>query len=134
PQSKTIIDLRLGYQVILKESKSIEIRDFKSNYNPFLSIICSWMDFDNIMSQKHNYWKIYPNIISEDKTHLWIQFIHQNNKLNQKLKALKKVKRIQISDFGVEIPNTNQSHFSITLYNIMMMPYRLYWDLKKVFK
>lgn len=134
PQSKSIIDLRLGYQVILLKNNTTEIRDFKVSYNPFLSVITKLSDFDNLMTKKHDYWKVIPHKIINDTQHMWIQVIHQNNKLNQKLKALKKIGRINSSDFGVNIPDPNESNLSIWIYNILMLPYRIYWVLKKFIK
>lgn len=134
PKAKTVIDLRLGYQVILLNGKDIEIRNYQLQYNPFLSLISNLVDFDNIMTQKHDYWKTFPNTIINDTDHLWIQVIHQNNKLNRKLKTLKKVKAIDTTDFGIEIPDVKESRFQIAFYNVMMMPYRLYWGLKSFVK
>lgn len=136
PQSKSIIDLRLGYQVILLKNNTTEIRNFKVSYNPFLSVITKLSDFDNLMTQKHNYWKVIPHKIIHDTQHMWIQVIHQNNKLNQKQKALKKVARINSPDFGVHLSNPKESDLSIWIYNVLMFPYRtffiLYKSLKKI--
>lgn len=134
PEPKTVIDLRLGYQVIVLNDTQTEIRKYQLQYNPFLSVITSLENFDNIMTQKHDYWRTFPKTIVNDTDYLWIQIIHQNNKLNRKLKILKKVKAIKTNDFGIEIPEVSDSHFSIALYNMMMLPYRLYWDLKKFVK
>lgn len=130
PKPNTIIDLRRGYQVILQHPNSTEIRDFKTNYNPFLSLVTNLMDYTNIMAQNHESWKIYPNVIVNNKDHLWIQLIHNSNKLNRKLKTLKKVNKITASDFGVSIQNPKQSNFNISLYNILMLPYRWFYRLK----
>jgi len=134
PRSKSIIDLRLGYQVILLKKNKTEIRNFKVSYNPFLSVITKLSDFDNLMTQKHDYWKVIPHKIIHDTQHMWIQVIHQNNKLNQKQKALKKVAKINSSDFGVHISNPKESPLSIWIYNVLMFPYRTFFILKKSLK
>lgn len=134
PKAKTVIDLRLGYQVIVLNDTQTEIRRYQLPYNPFLSVISNMADFDNIMTQKHDYWKTFPNTIINDTDYLWIQVIHQSNKLNRNLKILKKVKAIQTNDFGIEIPEVNDSRFQIALYNVMTLPYRMYWELKRFFK
>lgn len=123
--------MRLGYQVILLKNDNTEIRNFKVSYNPFLSVITKLSDFDNLMTQKHDYWKVIPHKIINDTQHMWIQVVHQNNKLNQKLKALKKVGRINSSDFGVNISTPKESNLSIWTYNVLMLPYRIYWVLRK---
>lgn len=134
PKPNTVIDLRMGYQVILQNQNTTEIRDFKSDYNPFLSIVTNLVDFDNIMSQQHDYWKIYPNVIVNDKDHLWIQLIHKGNKLNRTLKTLKKVNKITASDFGVIISNPKESNIHIMMYNISMLPYRWYFKLRSAMR
>ncbi len=128
-QDKSIIDLIKGYQIIIDNQKS-DLRAYTSRYNPFISIVESVPDFETVISKNHNDWESLPNKIIYDSNPMWIQLIHEGNLINDKIKALKKVSKINAEEFGlVNILFHNYNRFTL-LYNILNFPYRIYYNSK----
>lgn len=132
-KDKTIIDLISGYQMIITNHNT-DLRAYKTRFNPFISLIESSENFETVISQKHHYWEDIPNIISYKSKALWIQLIHQDNLINDKLKALKKVSKLNYKEFGLDKITIDYSKIQATIYNIMLGPYRLYYNFKQNLK
>jgi len=130
PQVNTVIDLRLGYQLILSENFENDIRIYKSSFNPFISVISNLENLETCISQEHSKWKKCPNIIINDKKYLWIQLIHKKNKLNKKLRSLKKVHFIDASSFGFNKSIVSLTKSAVAFYNYYMLPYRFIIQIK----
>ena len=100
PSSDLIIDLRKGYQ-INKGKKNPEIRKVYNYFNPFVSIVESTADFKTILSRMHREWKHSTFVFSEDKKPLWIELIHEKNKLSIVRKNLLLTRNIRFREFGL---------------------------------
>jgi|26BtaG_2_1085354.scaffolds.fasta_scaffold00119_13 hypothetical protein len=128
-KDKTIIDLIEGYQVSIN-NKETDLRAYRSQYNPFISLVESVRDFKTVISKDHNDWKSLDNIITYDSKPMWIQLIHKGNLTNDKIKALKKVSNLHIEEFGLDKLTFDNPNSSIVLYNTLMIPYRIYYRTK----
>lgn len=133
PKEQTLIDLRLGYQLIDSE-KTIEYRLFKKPYNPFLSLITHVKNFDSIISKSHHQWKSISNKIVIDDVALWIQIVHNKNMVAQQNRNLKKVKTPLSKQFGVTLPKSNSSKAAIMFDTIIRYPQRLLYTFKMKFR
>lgn len=129
PKGKTVIDLRSGYQVILNNSGA-EYRMYNTKFNPFISLISHVSSLETVISKEHSHWKVSPNLIVNNNDYLWVQLIHDKNKLNQKLAYLKKTNQINSKDFGIELPKSTVSSLHIFFYNLLMVPYRIFFNSK----
>nr|WP_321236283.1 glycosyltransferase [uncultured Psychroserpens sp.] len=134
PQDKTIIDLQMGYQLILNAKSAIEIRTLKLKSNPFVSVVSNHDSKDMVITHSHHYWASYPNQVVIQKQALWIQLIHSDNKLNKRSKVSKRVQKIKYSDFGIEYIESHVSSFSIFIHNLKYLPNRFFHILKASFK
>ncbi len=129
----TLIDLELGYQLIL-DSNITSIREFKLPYNPFLSLVESSSNFNTIISKEHRYWKSLPDIKKYKHQPLWIQVVHDQNLLNRKRNYLKKVIAIDYSSFGMKSELKLEDTISIKKFNRQTYFLRVYNNLKTFFK
>ena len=133
PTSNTIIDLRRGYQLMVKDSTS-QVRAFKNKYNPFISLIESVTNFDTVISKEHHEWKNGTTRMVNTKDYLWIQIVHNNNQVNKKDYSLKKIAKLNFQDFGISLQPLEENLIFIMLYNIVCYPYRLLMFMKKSIK
>lgn len=132
-KNQCVIDLIEGYQVIIDDQHT-DLRTYRSYYNPFISIVESVNNFKTVISKNHNDWKSIPEKIIYDSKPMWIQLVHKGNLINDKIKALKKVSKIDIEEFGLDNRTFDNHNKSIKLYNVMMTPYRIYYRLKITLK
>lgn len=103
PIAETVIDLQSGYQVTLPINfKNHQIRSYNHPSNAFISVIEHIDNFNTIYSKMHYDWKNSNNIISYDKKKMWIELVHQENKVNYTLIGLKRKYSISNNDFGVK--------------------------------
>lgn len=100
PVDNMVIDLRKGYSITLGEPYS-EIRVFTSRFNPFISVVESVEEFKTVISKMHQDWKTSTHIIDYNKHNLWIELVHQENKLNDTKNNLKRIYKIKNKDFGL---------------------------------
>ena len=100
PEDNLVIDLRKGYSITLGEPHS-EIREFTSRFNPFISVVESVKDIKTVISKMHQDWKTSTHIIDYNKNKLWIELVHQENKLNDTKNNLKRIYKINNEDFGL---------------------------------
>lgn len=100
PIDNTVIDLREGYLVSLI-NKNSEIRDYKSHFNPFISLIENSKNIKTVISKMHRHWKNADSIIIYESSKLWIVLIHQKNMLNSMKKRFKRVYKLNSKDFGL---------------------------------
>ena len=128
----TVIDLTHGYQLTLTETDN-DLRYFKKQFNPFISIVEPVEDFETVIAKKHSFWKAFPHVISS-KQPLWIQLVHDTNLVNRKRKALKKVLHFNSADFALDSIETNQDKANARLHNFLLPFYRMYLFTGKIFK
>ncbi len=100
PTDKMVIDLRNGYSITLNKSYS-EIRKYYSCFNPFISVVETTNKFETIISKMHNDWESSNNIVVFTKRNLWIELVHNENKINSTKKKLKRIYKINNSSFGL---------------------------------
>ena len=134
PIDKMVIDLRHGYQICVKGPKN-EIREYDNSFNPFVSLVESRSYYKTVLSQMHRDWKNANATIVFDKKRLWIELIHQKNKLNEVDNNLKRVSSIKNTDFGLSssFAFKDTSKF-IILINFKLGVMRLMAMLKKSLK
>lgn len=96
-----VIDLIKGHSITLGERFS-EIREYTACFNPFISVVESVTNIETIISKMHLDWKGSKDIIEYKNSKLWMELVHQENKLNNTKKDLKRVYEIINRDFGLE--------------------------------
>lgn len=79
----TVVDLRKGYQMEL--DKKTTFRKINLSFNPFISVVEDADKLQTIISKTHEQWQKATNVKSDTDNYLWIQVIHQSNKLNTSL-------------------------------------------------
>jgi hypothetical protein len=97
---RTVVDLRKGYQVNVSKDK-FDIRKCNSLFNPFISLVESSTDFDTVISRQHRDWRDADSVVSCNQKRLWIQLVHDRNKLNSVNYSFPMTRRIQPSNFGL---------------------------------
>lgn len=131
PQNKTVIDLSIGYQFILKKDK-MELLSFRNKFNPFVSVIESTKnDFETVISKQHREWENSSSTIIYEESPLWIQLIHDQNLINKKNRSLKKAYKFDHENFSLTQPISAESYGSVFLYNLINLPIRMILTLKK---
>lgn len=100
PQHETVVDLRNGLQINIKTSK-VEVRQLYNKFNPFISLIEETAQLQTVLSKPHASWIISKNLIIYESTPLWIEVVHENNKLNEVGKYQKLLKKIKVKQFGL---------------------------------
>ncbi len=133
PKHKTIIDARLGYQMILEDSKA-EYRLFKKAYNPFLSVISNVSNFESAVSRSHHQWQAISNLIALNDQPLWIQLVHHKNMVARENKSLKIVQAPNNQHFGVTLAPSKNSAFRNKINNYIRLPERILYQLKMKFR
>jgi len=97
-QDKCIIDFEDGY--ILQLSPSILYTKSRQISNPFISLIEKYEKFETVFSKMHTEWKT-NKIISIKNNFLWLQIIHDTNKLNQFRPNWAYFSLKQVEDFNI---------------------------------
>ena len=99
-----VIDLRKGFQVNL-ESKQTEIRKIDFPFNQFISFVeNSENKVTTVMAKPHQEWKRHPKVMVYDKEEMWIELIHNSNKLNDARRKFKRTVHFDNDKFGIN-PN-----------------------------
>jgi hypothetical protein len=98
---RAIIDLRKGLQLCI-ESKHAELRAVENSFNPFISLVEVAATPETVISKKHRDWeKVTKTVVVGDKP-LWIELVHQTNKLNAVNGRSKKLTQNNFTEFGLD--------------------------------
>jgi hypothetical protein len=100
PQHETVIDVRSGFQLNIQKKKA-EVRRLQNGFNPFLSLIENSSDFQTVISKPHRDWTSSKNVVVLENKPLWIEVVHQNNKLNEADDKKFLVKKLKCKEFGL---------------------------------
>lgn len=106
PIHHLVIDLRLGLQLTKVNGKKAIVNYYYQVANPFVSLVEKISDFKTVTKEKHLDYRNYPDSVIEDKTPLFIQFIHENNLMNDTWKDSKRISSINYSEFGISKENS----------------------------
>jgi len=117
--TNAVIDLRNGYQVNV-EKNYLECRNYYTHFNPYISLIESTKNFNTVYSKMHYEWKDHDNIISYDRHPLWMEIVHQKNKLNDTKYDLPLTNNFKLNDFGIFEEYKRKSKFHILFNNNML--------------
>ena len=119
PIDKTVIDLKEGYQLTLNVNKPILLR-YPHPFNAFLSVIENVENVTSVYSKMHYDWKSSKHVISYSKIRLWIELVHEENKINDTLAYLKKPYLFNNQNFvlGSELDFRNP-FFKVLAYNLI---------------
>jgi hypothetical protein len=101
PVHNTLIDLRSGYQVSI-ENNSTEIRNYCNDFNPFISLIEKQEDVKTIFNKMHKDWVNTDKVIIYNKSRLWIELVHNKNKINEANRNLDYSFKFNSNGFGVK--------------------------------
>ncbi|MBU4539355.1 MAG: putative rhamnosyl transferase [Weeksellaceae bacterium] len=105
PVHNLAIDLRLGFQLTKTGGNKGVANYYYQVANPFVSLVEKISDFRTVTKENHLHYRNYPNIVSEDTSPLFIQFIHENNLMNETFQNSKRISKINYSDFGISKEN-----------------------------
>lgn len=125
PVDKTIIDICDGYQLSI-EKEAFDAREYHHPYNAFISFIEKRTEnIETIFSRQHYDWKDYRTIIVDSKR-MWIELVHDRNKVNSTLKYNKILQDFDNESFCIPSAEfTSRSYFNILLYNYITRFYFL---------
>ena len=98
---ESLIDLRKGYQVNIVK-KNAEIRKYNYAFNPFISVLENRNHFETIISRMHSEWENHEHIAIYNQKALWIELVHQKNKVNAVKRKLFMTRNIKLEDFSLE--------------------------------
>lgn len=129
PRQNAIIDLKYGYQLIIKEGQ-YKLKRFYQSLNPFISLIESSRNYKTVINRNHNEYISYENVKTTKKEPLWIQFIHGDNKLNKEFSYLYSICKVDLSKFGIEKNSINLEVENIAFKNLRTFPLRMYYKIK----
>jgi hypothetical protein len=101
PQHGTVIDLRLGYQLGIIGSTT-DIRLKNNIFNPFVSLVEHSQHFSSALSKSHKEWTNANAIITFYDKPLWIELVHERNKLNTMTDRALMLKQLDTADFGLD--------------------------------
>ena len=136
-KNETVIDVKRGYQIEIIND-IVEYREFNFSFNPFLSFVESSKEFDTIFSREHLDWRKEKNIIGYTKTPLWIQVIHERNKLNETRTSIPLICTLSLKDFGITSSLNNRSCMSVfyknTMLNLNKLFSRTFKKIKQIFE
>ncbi len=133
PQNSLVIDIRSGYQVSIKDG-ICETRKSHSVFNPFISLIESTSDFSTVMSKMHVGWEKSESVLVFDKEPLWIEFIHDKNKVNSVEKKSPLIWKSSFDEFGFKLGIKNHSYIYITVNNTLLAIQSFFFFCKKTVK
>ncbi len=81
PVHDTVIDLRSGFQVSLTATGA-EIRNYRTRFNPFVSLIEAVDQVETVIAKKHYEWERCASVVAYSRQPLWIELVHERNMLN----------------------------------------------------
>ncbi len=97
---KTVYDMRCGLQISVERETS-EIRRLTKFFNPFVSLIETTDKVESVLSRKHGQWSSAPQIIACTKRSMWVELVHQKNKMNSVNRRARKLFRFPDQEFGL---------------------------------
>ena len=119
-KDKTIVDIRKGYQLNISGGVH-EYRRLSNSFNPFVSLVEKAENFDTVISRKHNAWSDTASVVIYDKQPLWIEVIHQKNKLNTVRPEIPLIKKINLAEFGIDKNSRARNNFYILKNNFNVL-------------
>lgn len=120
PVHNTVIDLREGYQVSIDKNKT-EIREYAHPFNAFISVIERSEEFKTILSQMHYDWAKSNNIVVFDKKRVWIELVHQKNKMNATIHSIPKIYELEYEAFCLKKSDFNlENTIAIFVSNMIL--------------
>ncbi len=117
-----VIDVRKGYQMVLCKSHE-EYRVCLQNFNPFISLLQKKELYSSIFARQHPDWKNEKNIVVHDRKPLWIQIIHQRNKVNRVNRHNRLVNFNDYLSFGFTKKKRKRGLLYINTYNSLIKIY-----------
>jgi len=106
PTNNLVIDLKSGIQLTKTSDQKAFANIFNLTSGPFVSLVEDIKDFGTVIKENHVKYRHYPNYSAYDEKPLYIQFIHENNLLNDTFKNNKRLYKINFNDFGVDDKNS----------------------------
>ncbi|MGQ1787902.1 glycosyltransferase [Saccharicrinis sp. GN24d3] len=128
-----VVDLTTGYQLNIKSAKS-EIRAYSGKFNPFVSVVEKVPNIQTVLSKRHVEWKDAQSIIAYSDAPMWIELVHDKNKLNDTSLRSPILKSADLRDFGLGEYKLEKSCLYIKLANFKAVNWRLYFILKQLVK
>jgi hypothetical protein len=97
-----VIDLRKGYQINLGKKNS-EIRKIDFPFNQFISFVeSSSATVKTVMSKQHQEWKRHSKVMVYNRKEMWVELIHDTNKLNDVRFQFKRTVAFDNDEFGIK--------------------------------
>lgn len=119
---RTIVDLRSGLQLNLERIPS-EIRKVSSSFNPFISVVAPLEDNESAITRMHSEWSKEKNILVYEDQPLWVEIVHNKNKINTIKTKLRKCYKFNWSAFGMQ-SKLPMDHF----LNVFIFNSKLWWQ------
>lgn len=119
PSDNLVIDLRKGYQVSLGKTHE-EIRSFNFPFNPFISLVEKSNNIKTVMSKEHRNWKENSNVVIYDKKELWVELIHDSNKVNAIRAHEKRISTFNNEDFILKPGTFTENPVYLFLNNLKL--------------
>lgn len=119
--AETVIDLRKGYQVSI-ESSGTQIRTIDFPLNQFVSYVeATEKPIITVMDKMHREWKNNPLVQVFTEKELWIELIHDSNKLNSVRKTFQRTYDFKNEDFGIKKSlHFKESKIGVFITNLSM--------------
>lgn len=134
PVPGSVIDIRKGYQLSI-ENDNAEVRRYSNPFNPFISLIERRSDCKTVMSKMHVDWVESSEVIVIDDRRLWIELVHQHNKINTAHVSVKKIADFNYGDFSLNKEDLRiESRYSIYYSNALIVKQHLLVFLVKQLK
>lgn len=129
PRSKTVIDIRNGYQLYFENNLG-QAKAYFSTFNPFISLISDDKTLELVIDKEHTDWnnKNYT-CIAYLKKRLWMQYIHDNNQLNKLITSLPTV-YVDIKQFSIQDVSMKAINWKVRILNFISLPILGFFYLK----
>lgn len=124
-RNNQVIDLTRGFQMKLEGNRAT-FCDYHNQFNPFISLVENRNSVKTVLSREHKEWKLMKDYSEFKSSALWIEFIHENNKLNHINLSLYR-SSARLLDFNLT-GTKNQPWikiFSWNVFNLLKKTYRL---------
>lgn len=116
PKNGLLIDAVDGYQMTIKNELA-EVREMRLRFNPFMSLVEDKNDFETILSKSHNEFRKGKQKVKHSGKRLWLQVIHDSNKINVELDYLKRTTDFKFEDFGLVSKKFQHTNSEIQFLN-----------------
>lgn len=124
PIDNLVIDLRRGLQLTRKAANEAFITEYYSAANPFVSLVEHAKDFKTVTHYFHHKYRDFKDITVFDQKALYIQFIHQNNLMNETFNN-KRFSKINFNEYGIKPEN----HFKVSFLETFVYNMKRYFSL-----